>query len=543
MNNSQTMFKFESVLTPEEVSVLISLLTSGADIEHLDLYEPPTGTGAALGKAIKCSGKLSYLAVRNLSGPIDSEVPQLLLVSHNAVLEQLEIYRLVIGNKCMSSLTQFARLRKFTMNCCYFDVALLAECITRLKALESLTISVMTFHPSTTKALAVALMKLPMITDLDLCCILIDMEGWQQFGRSFLGKLHNLDLRKNDLDDKLISVIVNAILASCGQRGCKLQKLCLDSNSITPAGALKVSELAACSPHLRRLDLGKNPIADWIVPQALQGCANSLHELDAGECKLCPRGIAALLASDFRVLTTLSISCNRSGDLGATAVAQFLLHHGGHTLKALYMDQNEIEEAGALELAKGFAKAYALKSIDVHMNQFSHRGAAAVLDALATASTAPMDKIDFSDCEVGDHGAEEVGRLIRCRGCGYVILNGNKIEARGIKVIADSIGSSAVMTSILKLSANTSGNEGITYLINQIARKNDSVRELCLHSSDIDAEGAMAIKRAMEVRGALSEIMFCGLVKDIHVRIILDEAEKVSRGEGYAKLVNWGPDN
>ncbi|MDR3572368.1 MAG: hypothetical protein P4L50_00765, partial [Anaerolineaceae bacterium] len=151
---------------------------------------------------------------------------------------------------------------------------------------------------------------------------------------------------------------VDMILASCKQRGCKLQELRLISNSITSAGAHKISELTTCSPHLRCLDLELNPIADGITPKVLQNCANSLRELCANGCKLGPLGIASLLTPDLRALTALSISSNELGDLGATTVARFLLRHGGRTLEELCMDNNGIEEAGALELAKGLAGSY-----------------------------------------------------------------------------------------------------------------------------------------------------------------------------------------
>ncbi len=101
----------------------------------------------------------------------------------------------------MSSLTQFARLRNLTMRNCEFDVTLLAKWIIRLEALESLNTTTATFPPSAAEALAAALMKLPMITDLALCNI-IGAEGWRHFGRSLLGKLHNLDLSYSWLNDK-----------------------------------------------------------------------------------------------------------------------------------------------------------------------------------------------------------------------------------------------------------------------------------------------------------------------------------------------------
>ncbi len=146
-----------------------------AEIEHLNFYcEPPAGTGAALGEAIKCSGKLSYLALSNFGtvGKAAPEFSRLLSVSHNAVLEQLDIQCFAIDNECMSSLTQFARLCNLKMCMCDFDVALLAKWIIRPEALESLTISRATLSPSIAQALAAALTKLPMITDLALCCVI-----------------------------------------------------------------------------------------------------------------------------------------------------------------------------------------------------------------------------------------------------------------------------------------------------------------------------------------------------------------------------------
>ncbi len=79
--------------------MLASLLTSGAEIEYLALYQEfPVGAGAVLGEAIKCSGKLSYLEMDGINpeSVTNSEFSSLLSVSHNAVLEQLKIYHLTI---------------------------------------------------------------------------------------------------------------------------------------------------------------------------------------------------------------------------------------------------------------------------------------------------------------------------------------------------------------------------------------------------------------------------------------------------------------
>ncbi len=542
VNDSESMFTFSTKLTLGEVSVLSSLLVSGSEIEYLGLYEElPVGTGAALGEAIKRSGRTSSLSVCNPFSMPTPELSRLLAVSPGPALEQLKISHFVIDDECMNRLcsSKSTRLLSLTIESTQFNVTLFSRWISSLQALKSLTITRATLLPSTAETLIAALKELPALTDLGLLCIDIGEGNLRQLGGSFFGKLQKLVLYNNKkLGDKEASAIVDMVLSSRKPRGCKLQELDLNSNSITSAGAHKISELITFSTRLRCLDLGCNPIADGITPKALQSCADSLRELRAVECKLGPRGIASLLAPDLRALTTLWISDNGLGDLGATTVARFLLRHGRRTLEELWIDQNGIKEAGALELAKGFAGSYALLSIKVNGNQFGPCGSAALLDALATVSTEPMRDIDFLDCEAGDHGAEAVGRLIMRRGFRRATLNYNSIKVRGAKAIADSIGSSAAIISKLELFKNTLGDEGITYLMSQIARKNKSVRILGVDLCDIGVKGAMAIKQAMKVQGTMEELLYNGGVDDAKAKAILDEVANASRSEGHAKLFN-----
>ncbi len=551
VNDNQSMLVFEGELTPDEVSVLSSLLVSGSEIECLDLRrELPTGTGAALGEAIKRSGRISSLSVggcrtRDKTTP---ELSRLLAASSGPALKQLKIGYLAIDDECMSRLcnSESTRLLILTIEFVKLNITLFSRWISSLQALESLTIrgGGGRFFYSAAETLIAALKKLPALTDLSLRDVEFCERNLRELGGSFFGKLQKLVLCDNEqLGCKWVFPIVDMILASCRQRGCKLQELRLSPGSITSAGAHKISELITCSPHLRCLYLEWNPIADGITPKTLQNCPNLLRELSANGCKLDPRGIASLLAPDFRALTALSISNNELGDQGATTVAQFLLRHGGRTLERLYMGVNGIKEAGALELAKGLAGSYALLDIDVNENQFGPSGTAALLDALATVSTEPMNEIDFSECGTGDHGAEAVGRLIMRRGCRYVYLDDNSIKVRGAKAIADSIGSSAAMILKLRMLVNTLGDEGITYLMSQIARKNNSVRILEIDLCDIGVKGAMAIKQAMEVQGTMEELRYNGGVRDAKAKAILEDVEKARRGKGYAWLSNWEYDD
>ncbi|MDR3575451.1 MAG: hypothetical protein P4L50_16445, partial [Anaerolineaceae bacterium] len=544
VNSRNAVLELDGKLTSDEVSVLIALLTSGAEIERLHLeQELPAGTGAKLGEAIKSSGRIRLLYVQGNSEDCEPapELSRLVAVSPSPALEELAIWHTKIDDEYMGQLfsslgTKLTTLRNLMIERCNFNIPLLAEWIGKLQALELLQISCYLFPFPDAGKLVVALRKLPAITNLSLVAVKVRAENWRQLGGSFLRKLKHLRMHNNELNDEEVSAIVDAILDS-GPRRCGLESLALSFNDIKPAGAKKISELIACSPRLRCLELAHNHIESGIAPEALKPCANSLEKLDIRKCRLGPRGIVPLLAPNYYALTTLKMDCNRVGNQGAGTVAEFLLHSGGRTLKKLHMRKNKITKAGALKLAKGLTKAYALRAIVMKENPLGPRGAAAILDALATVSKMPMLDINFYKCEIGDGGALAVGRLIMRRGCANLDLLANKIHTKGAKAIADSLSAPACIIEWLKLIANELGDEGIKYLLDQIIRKNEFVCNLYLSLDYIGVEGAMAAKRVTEVQGKLSELVYTGEINDMNAKAILDEAERVSCNSRFAKFV------
>ncbi len=536
VNDSKKMFTFVSELTPGEVSVLISILTSGAEIECFGIHQKlPAGTGAELGEAIRRSGRIGTLLVGSdtIKYKPSPELSRLVAASPNPTLEQLKIRCLQIDDERMNQLCggssgnqQLTMLRSLKIQYCQFNIVLLTEWISSLRALETLSISGVMFSPSRVGALAAALRRLPAVTDLSLREVEIEAEGWQQLGSGFFGRLWKLNLSRDRLGDEKIAMIVNAILVS-RRRRCELRELHLNGNSFGPAGARKIEELIACSPHLRYMDLGHNKLETEIAPQTFRGCVDSLEVLEFGNCMMGSSGIVSLLVCDYYALTTLEIYMNGIGNLGARAIAQFLLHHGGRTLKVLDARYNCIEEAGALELAEGLVKAYAIRSINMGMNPLGPRGAPAMLDALATVSEVSMDLIDFAGCNIGNAGASAAGKIIMRRGCRLMSLEGNNIHAKGARVIADSINSSAVLISNLNLEFNDIGDYGTTYLLTQIARENRFIRSLKIDALNIGVEGAMAIRRAMKAQGALKELVYGGYARVTNAIAILREVEGV----------------
>ncbi|MDR3573974.1 MAG: hypothetical protein P4L50_08940, partial [Anaerolineaceae bacterium] len=540
----------KSELTPAGVSALASLLAFGAEIDYLALYEElPEGAAAELGVAIKHSGRISELSLgrgNRKSPDLAQELLHLVAVSATPALEQLSIEWIRIDDGRMkeigNSFGKLTALRSLTISHCAFAIPLLARQISKLRALESLTISKIFNIIYGVGTLFAALKDLPLLTDMSFSEYNTNAESWRHIGDFVAsGRIRKLHLNYAALKDEGISMIVDVVLAS-GRQMCKLSELCLIGNSIGPAGARKISELVARSPHLRCLDLRLNPMG-MIAIDARKKSANSLQELNMNQCELGPQeSLLFISLSAFRALTVLKISHNKVGNAGAVAISHFLLVSGGRTLAELEMNLNHITEAGAFDLAKGLAISYALRSIDIAQNQLGPRGAVAIIDALNTASMVPMNKIEFALCKLRDPGAEAVGKLIMHRGCKRVLLDWCEIQTEGAKAIADSVDASACVIEVLNLYNNFLGDEGVKCILDKIMLRNRSVYKLYINVSDIVVEGAMAFKRAMEAQGALKELVCLGVASDAKARGIMDETERAglcSKSDRWTPQILW----
>ncbi|MDR3542532.1 MAG: hypothetical protein P4L69_16460 [Desulfosporosinus sp.] len=535
-------------MTPAEVSTLASVLASGAEIECLNLWKDlPEGAGVELGKAITCHNRISALSL-GYESEWEERAPgliQLVAVSASAALQQLCIKGLYLDDNCMQRLCDsfkgFTTLLRLSIVYCHFDTPSLVKRVGELQALKSVNISKVSLFDSDADTLVESLLKLPMMTDLEVCDININTENYRKIGGLIAARrIRKLVLRGNELANDGVSVMVDAVRYS-KQKMCKLEELCLSGNEIGPEGAQKIAELVARSPYLRHLNLSSNPIGETAVGSLVE-CASSMQELDISNCELCERGGVLLITSPaYPALTALKMSNNRMDNLSAGAIVQSLLLPGGRTLKELDMSKNYIKETGALELAKGLANAYALQSINMTGNQLGIFGSAKVLDALATASTAPMHIIDFRRCYVGDDGGEAVGKLIRNRGCICIRLDHNQLNYRGVRAIADSINDSPCVIELLGLDMNPLCDAIVEYLLNKILQQNKFVCELSIDLLRVRRKEAMVIKRATEVLGSLKVLSYIGNIRNKEAKSILKEvrsAEHVLKYKGAAILVH-----
>ncbi len=526
--NASSVLTIDRKLTPAEVSVLSSLLTSGAEISDLTLAEelPPS-------RAINCSSTPIRTLLGAWYGPAVARIPELSRAPvADSAPRQLSDSSSSDWQYYIQRQQLFARLttlRSLTLTSCKLSTCSVAS-LGNLRALESLNIWKTAWDAET---LVSGLNNLPMLADLGIRSAQVRTKAARAIGGVVaLGRIRRLRLGLNQLRDKGTSALADAILER--RKTCELEELDLNNNSIGPTGGEKLSKgLLTHSPRLRSLNLSGNPVGHVAADAIGKSLAKSLGEIDVSICDLGPDGVGSVLGalSGHPALSVLRIGGNNPGDLGARAISRFLLCPGGRRLIELEMQHSGITEVGALELAAALTKVYTLERLDMCGNSFGPRGAAAVIDALAAAvSTTPMDTIGFQSCEIGDDGAAAVGRLIARRGCKSVFLNDNEMQAAGAKAIADSVAVSACVVEALDLSQNPIGDEGVAYLLDKIAQpRKRFVKMFNIKETSMGVEGAMAVKRAVEANGVLRQLAVSRHNGDDEADKIIQEVEHCSK--------------
>ncbi len=517
VTNNDAALTFSWKLAPAEVTAL-SALVSSAEISQLTLgKELPPGAGAQLGSAIKRSGTIRAISLGESNGYSNMPAPELLRMlaaAASVALERISIEDIDMCDEqnniplcdCFGLLTGLRSLTIELKTMYSFPLPLFIAGIGKLLTLESLAICSIGFSTLDDKMLSTTLKDLPLISDIRIEFARVQETVQTIAGLVALRRIRRLNLFSNQMMDRRVVAMVDTILSPVGHRLSDLQSLDLSYNEMGPKGAAKVAELISRSPHLQTLSMSRNPLGEPVAATIGKAILSggSIRELDVTGCGLGSGGVVAFMESlrDFPVLSVLRIGWNRCGDLGARAVAQFLMSPGGSRLIELRLDWSGINEEGALELAPAFAKAYALRTVIMSGNTLGPRGAAAVLDALAVASAIPMEEIHFACCAIGNNGAFSVGNLISFRGCKCIQLSSNEVGVGGVEMIADSASSaSACMIECLNLADNPLGDQGVKHVFNMILKRHARTLDLDIRSVGIGVGGAMAVKRIVKKHG------------------------------------------
>jgi Ran GTPase-activating protein (RanGAP) involved in mRNA processing and transport len=250
----------------------------------------------------------------------------------------------------------------------------------------------------------------------DLAALLTD-------SRSYLQDVH---LCENELGDDGVAALAARVVPH--NTTCYLSSLNLRSNGITSAGALSLTGLLVGAPTLTTLDVSHNTLGDLGAAALARGLRGAvLGSLDVAHNDL-GSAAAAALATLLRTnpsLTHINLSWNALGDDGATALADSLTRN--HRLQSLALRRCGIGNPGAMTIAKALPHMSALKQLILLKNEITHEGSLALLQGL-------RDNVELEYLPIDDKAADPMSREI----CHWLRLNkaGRRILRQTVETAA-----------------------------------------------------------------------------------------------------------
>ena len=384
--------------------------------------------------------------------------------------------------------------------------------------------------------------------------------GWAPlFEAAFLNNasLQELNLGNNFVDWEAAAELVKVLMPCVGARGC-LRRLSLAHNpELGSPGGTEVSRLVQ-GQGLRELDVtecmllpsGAEALADALESDGcrLQTLVMEGNSVGAEGCEaLCAslkgnvglrvwnlarnnlkvegaEHLAGLLRSPkCAPLTTLDLSFNALGDVGAAEVARAL--EGNPTVENLTMQRNAIGPKGAKALAGWVASATGrcakldlkhnsikgadatellaavgvsktLEELDLGENQLGDLGVVELAEALQANTTCPLKRLDLGKNGITDAGAQILAAALLTNAVLTVLsLKGNSVSEAGAQALAEVLRANSSLTS-LDVSGNDLGPEGAGYLAAGL-RENEGLLHLGLADNDLEDEGAARLAAAL----------------------------------------------
>ena len=197
-------------------------------------------------------------------------------------------------------------------------------------------------------------------------------------------RVDELYLGENNFDDAGVAILSSAII----QKGADSTLSLLDfrSNNITGTGALSIQGLIVNGFNIKTLILSDNMLGDSGAMALARGLKQvsrgSMQKLDLNSNSISEDGATAfaMMLRFNKSLSELNLSFNNIGDQGAVAIAAALQINT--TLRCLSLRRNGIGNTGVQKIAEYLPRMSALKEFILSKNDFDQNGASALLRGL-----------------------------------------------------------------------------------------------------------------------------------------------------------------
>ncbi|XP_059817785.1 ribonuclease inhibitor-like isoform X2 [Hypanus sabinus] len=264
--------------------------------------------------------------------------------------------------------------------------------------------------------------------------------------------LTELDLTNNELGDSGVKLVTKALR----NPECKIRRLGLRSVGLTAAGGVDLTSALSTNCSLTELDLAKDKLGDSgvkLVSEALRNPGCKIQKLCLDSVSLTAAGVVDLVSalSTNRSLTELDLANNELGDSGVKLVFE-ALRNPGCKIQKLGLRSVGLTAVGVLNLTSALSTNRSLTELDLGGNKLRDSGMKLVFEALrnpeckiqklslrSVGLTAPgvvylasalstnrsLTELDLAENELGDSGVKLVSEALRNPGC--------KIQTLGLR--------------------------------------------------------------------------------------------------------------
>ncbi|XP_038656820.1 NACHT, LRR and PYD domains-containing protein 3-like isoform X2 [Scyliorhinus canicula] len=278
-------------------------------------------------------------------------------------------------------------------------------------SVETLSFSDLKLTPIDCVVLSLITVSCDTIKELDLenCCI--QCEGLQRLG-PILHKCQVLRLGNNKLGDpgvKLLSVALR-------NPDCKIQKLGLNSNTLTDSCTQDLALLLSANRLLKDLDLGNNKLGDSGVTAlsvALRDLACKLQKLELYENILtdsCAQDLASILSTN-QSLMELNLGNNKLGDSGVKLLS-VALRTPDCKIQKLLLYKNHVSHSCAEDLVSVLSTNRSLTVLNLNNNKLGDSGVKILSEALRNPDS-KMQKLGLDNVGLTDLCAPELTSALR----------------------------------------------------------------------------------------------------------------------------------
>jgi Ran GTPase-activating protein (RanGAP) involved in mRNA processing and transport len=168
----------------------------------------------------------------------------------------------------------------------------------------------------------------------------------------------------------------------------------------------------------------------------------------------------------------------------------FWAHIKGTSIQTIYLESNQIDDSGAVELAKNL-QGTSIHTINLGGNQIDNSGAAEFAKTLQGSS---VHTVNLWGNQIGASGAAELAKNLKGTSVHTVYLNDNKIGDSGAAELAKNLQGTSVYT--IYLGWNQIGDSGAAELAKNL--QGTSVHTIYLGGNQIGSSGAAELAKNLK---------------------------------------------